>query len=147
MAPNGCSGGISRIYGLLNRNVPFLFCCDEHDLAYEEGGIRTDRALADRRFRECVRESGRPVRAWLLFCAVRLFGWLFWGKGRPTKMPDARGHGESLLAGAPFADALLGAAPLGDVPPGAIPFGDATLGGAPFAEMPFAGQSQEKRGA
>lgn len=76
---NGCSGGVSWIYGhLLRREVPFLYCCDEHDLAYEEGGGSRDRALADKRFRQCVVDSGRPVRAWLFWAAVRLGGWIFW---------------------------------------------------------------------
>ena len=79
MASDGCSGGVSWIYGkILKRDVPFLYCCDEHDLAYEEGGTRRDRALADRRFRDCVKDGGRPARAWLFWLAVRLAGWLFW---------------------------------------------------------------------
>ena len=83
MPPNGCSGGVSWIYGhVLRRDVPFLYCCDEHDLAYEEGGGWKDRWLADRRFRECIRESGRPARAWLFWIAVRLCGWLYW-RGTP----------------------------------------------------------------
>ncbi len=81
MPPNGCSGGISWFYGhTLKRDVPFLYCCDEHDLAYEEGGDSRDRALADRRFRDCLQESGRPFRAWLFWLAVRLMGWLYWAK-------------------------------------------------------------------
>ena len=86
MPPNGCSGGVSWFYGaMLKRDVPFLYCCDEHDLAYEEGGNRTDRALADRRFRDCVSESGRPIRAWLFWAAVRLGGWWWWQKAMLRK--------------------------------------------------------------
>ena len=85
MAPDGCSGGVSWIYRhLLKRDVPFLYCCDEHDLAYEEGGGAHDRALADRRFRECLQDSGRGLRAWLFWLAVRVCGWWFWGKSRQS---------------------------------------------------------------
>lgn len=85
MAPDGCSGGVSWIYRrFLRRDTPFEYCCDEHDLAYEEGGARRDRRIADRRFRGCMIDSGRKVRAWLFWAAVRLLGWRYWHrqKGR-----------------------------------------------------------------
>lgn len=76
---NGCSGGVTRFYRrFLGRDIGCRYCCDEHDLAYAEGGGRNDRAIADTRFRDCIAESGRPVRAWLFWLAVRLFGWLHW---------------------------------------------------------------------
>ena len=76
---DGCSGGVSWFYRkFLRREVSFLYCCDEHDLAYEEGGSKDDRRLADRRFRECMKESGRPFKAWLFWVFVRAGGWLFW---------------------------------------------------------------------
>ena len=78
-AINGCSGGVSLLYRrLLRRDAPFEYCCDEHDLAYEEGGGVLDRRKADRRFRDCLLDSGRPVRAWLFWGAVRLCGWWPW---------------------------------------------------------------------
>lgn len=79
MSADGCSGGVTWFYNrFLGRDIGCRYCCDEHDLAYEEGGGRVDRALADRRFRQCIRESGRPVRAVLFWLAVRLFGWRYW---------------------------------------------------------------------
>lgn len=66
MVSDGCSGGVTRFYRrFLGRDIGCRYCCDEHDLAYDEGGTAAGRALADSRFRECMRESGRPVRAWL----------------------------------------------------------------------------------
>ncbi len=76
---DGCSGGVTWFYKtFLGRDIGCRYCCDEHDLAYEEGGSRRDRALADKRFRQCIRASGRPVRAWIFWLAVRLFGRTFW---------------------------------------------------------------------
>ena len=76
---DGCSGGLSWIYTLLTgRDVPCRYCCDEHDLAYEEGGTSADRALADARLRMCVREAGYPVAAWVMWACVRMAGFIFW---------------------------------------------------------------------
>lgn len=79
--PDGCSGGISRIWRLAAGKRPtFEWCCDEHDLAYDEGGGPEDRRLADQRFRDCVAESGHPWAARGMWAFVRLFGWMFWGE-------------------------------------------------------------------
>lgn len=76
---DGCSGGVTWFYRTwLGRDIGCRYCCDEHDVAYEEGGRREERREADRRFRECIRESGRPVRAVIFWCAVRLFGRRYW---------------------------------------------------------------------
>ena len=78
-AMDGCSGGVTWFYRtFLGRDIGCRYCCDEHDLAYEEGGSATDRRLADKRFRICVKESGRSVRAWIFWGAVRLFAAPFW---------------------------------------------------------------------
>lgn len=75
----GCSGGVTWLYQrFLGRDIGCRYCCDEHDLAYDEGGTAADRALADYRFWVCVRESGRAVRAWLFWLAVRVGGWHYW---------------------------------------------------------------------
>ena len=34
------------------------FCCDEHDLAYEEGGTEADRKFADLKLKECIELYG-----------------------------------------------------------------------------------------
>lgn len=76
---NGCSGGVTWFYNrFMSRDIGCRYCCDEHDVAYHEGGSWADRRLADRRFRECMIDSGRPVRAWLFWAAVRLFAARFW---------------------------------------------------------------------
>ena len=77
---NGCSGGVTWFYKtFLGRDIGCRYCCDEHDMAYEEGGDWQDRLHADNRFFRCIWESGRQVRATLFWCAVRMGGWLFWG--------------------------------------------------------------------
>ena len=38
---NGCSDGLSRLHKkLFGRAIACTYCCDEHDVAYEEGGKR-----------------------------------------------------------------------------------------------------------
>ena len=78
---NGCSGGVTRFYKrFLGRDIGCRYCCDEHDLAYAEGGNEADRELADFRFWLCMVESGRALRAWLFWLAVRGFGRLYWDR-------------------------------------------------------------------
>lgn len=72
---NGCSGGVSWFYRIILGSPPcWEYCCDEHDLAYDEGGTAKDRSLADRRLRDCLGMAGYPVRGWIYWVAVRLFG-------------------------------------------------------------------------
>lgn len=52
-------------------------CCREHDVAYGINGTGT-RAEADAALRECVKANGRPYRAWIMWTAVRAFGWAFY---------------------------------------------------------------------
>lgn len=76
---NGCSGGITWFYRtFLGRDIGCQYCCDEHDLAYHDGGSAADRALADYRFWACMVDSGRAGRAFLFWLAVRCFGWAYW---------------------------------------------------------------------
>ena len=83
MASNGCGGAgeISRAWGwLLGQLPPWEKCCDEHDLAYEQGGDDATRAWADALLRDCMIRLGYPVRAWAYWTAVRLFGASHWAK-------------------------------------------------------------------
>lgn len=65
--PNGCTG------------IPWLTsyeeCCDQHDIAYAVGWSRSD---ADWILRECIKDKGMPIRAWIVWTAVRCVGWWFW---------------------------------------------------------------------
>ncbi|MDL2317447.1 hypothetical protein LJC59_10345 [Desulfovibrio sp. OttesenSCG-928-A18] len=83
--PNGCSGGVDWFYrNILRREPPFGFCCDEHDVAYYEGGNRRDRWLADWRLALCLWEDGRRVKAVLFWLAVRVGGWAYWFRAYGT---------------------------------------------------------------
>ncbi len=56
-------------------------CCGAHDQAYAIGGNRRDRRQADRHFRRCILQAGRPLVAQIYYLGVRLFGWLFFNFG------------------------------------------------------------------
>lgn len=85
---DGCSGKLSWLHKkLFGREIACTYCCDEHDLAYYEGGTAQDRKLADIRLRLCVQTAGNfsgwrgPPRrvwrfclAWVMYGAVRAFG-------------------------------------------------------------------------
>lgn len=76
---DGCSGGVTWFYKkFLGRDIRFRYCCDEHDVAYYEGGSSKDRRIADKRFRQCIAERGHTVKSWIFYSAVRAFGWLYW---------------------------------------------------------------------
>ncbi len=97
MSADGCSGGMDTLTRIVNRlrgagkdrPLAFTACCDEHDLFYDQGGTRKDRAFADSILRQCIadnlRKRGRSrwVRLhvpWLFWFFVRCFGWIYWGK-------------------------------------------------------------------
>ena len=65
--PNGCTG--------IPWRTSFEECCDQHDIAYSEGGSKLD---ADWVLRRCIRAQGRPVMAWVVWLAVSTVGWLYW---------------------------------------------------------------------
>ena len=52
-------------------------CCRIHDEDYQAGGTELDRYLADVRFRDCIKDAGRPFVARVYYWGVRLFGWFF----------------------------------------------------------------------
>jgi len=81
VASNGCgaAGGISRLWRWLTGGPPpWEACCNEHDLAYEQGGPAAWRAWADALLRDCMIRRGWPVRAWAYWLVVRALGWAFW---------------------------------------------------------------------
>lgn len=86
---NGCSGGLSRFYKkFFDKDISCRYCCDEHDMAYYEGGSSADRKLADRRLQKCAAQAGRSggslgkawrwLRSWIIYLAVRVAGGYFW---------------------------------------------------------------------
>jgi hypothetical protein len=91
---DGCSGGLSWLHRkLFGREIACTYCCDEHDVAYFEGGTQEDRRRADQRLRLCVQQAGQfggwrgPLRrawrfalSWIMYAAVRLFGGRYWGQ-------------------------------------------------------------------
>jgi hypothetical protein len=52
-------------------------CCMAHDIAYQIGGDRADRLIADQELRDCILGHNRPIVAVIYYTGVRLFGWLF----------------------------------------------------------------------
>lgn len=84
---DGCSGKISWLWRKVKGNGPaFEYCCDEHDLFYDQGGGWRERLFADRLLRDCMLENlrrrKRPLHpAWVFYVAVRVCGWLYWKKG------------------------------------------------------------------
>ena len=67
----------------------WLTCCTRHDLAYWQGGTRTERRSADRALQACVAEVGKPALAKLMLAGVRVGGTPYlptrfrWGYGWP----------------------------------------------------------------
>lgn len=90
---DGCSGGLSWLHKkLFGRSIACTYCCDEHDVAYFEGGSGPERKQADIRLRQCVQRAGnftgwrgpfrrawRFILSWIMYAAVRLFGESHWG--------------------------------------------------------------------
>lgn len=72
----GCSGGVSFFYNLVMRKkMKIEFCCDEHDLAYEEGGTEADRKFADLKLKECIELYGySKILSNIFWIGVRIFG-------------------------------------------------------------------------
>ncbi len=72
----------------------FRHCCDVHDESYWRGGTEGDRERADRAFRQCIHDAGRPILADVYYIGVRIGGvpWLpthwRWGFG----WPYSKGH-------------------------------------------------------
>lgn len=62
--------------GLKNAPTHINTCCHQHDRDYGVRGTVT-RAEADKRLRECMIKNGHPIKAWLFWCAVRVFGWMY----------------------------------------------------------------------
>lgn len=97
MVTDGCSGMMDYLTCLINKYIrqvgykklSFTGCCDEHDLFYEQGGNKKDRAFADKVLYNCIKSNllkrNRPKHVcvhvpFLFWLGVRLFGWMYWSK-------------------------------------------------------------------
>lgn len=58
----GCTV-LSFVFGKLGIPVLGEYCCDEHDVAYDQGGNLWDKIKTDARFFKCVRRSGGSIIA------------------------------------------------------------------------------------
>ena len=86
MATDGCSGPVSFFYEkILRRPFKLEYCCDEHDLAYDEGVTAKDKFVADYRFFICLWEAGGRTKAILFFLAVTIFGWPYWWRAAKNR--------------------------------------------------------------
>lgn len=82
---DGCSGGLSKLYALGDKEISCHRCCVAHDFLYGWGGGKADRKKADKLLRICAAKSGKAevgkikkawrwLRSWIIWTAVRLFG-------------------------------------------------------------------------
>lgn len=86
MSTDGCSGKMDVVAKFVNyfrtgekgRKLSFTGCCDEHDLFYEQGGSRKDRAFADKILRECIKANliKRKRSKWVQLHVPYIF-WFF----------------------------------------------------------------------
>lgn len=83
-ASDGCSAFPD---GKIEQNELWLSCCQQHDLAYWQGGTYQDRLDSDQALKVCVSEVGEPQVALLMLAGVRVGGTPFlptqfrWGYG------------------------------------------------------------------
>ena len=73
----GCTG-LSFILSRLGLNTPGEYCCDEHDVAYEQGGTWRWKLTVDAHFFGCVRKGVNiwaAVAGWLM---VTLNPYAYW---------------------------------------------------------------------
>ena len=66
--------------------------CNEHDVAYGRGGSDADRKAADDQLFRKIEANGQPVRAWVTWSGVRVFGGLFFTEryGGPLPIPEGQ---------------------------------------------------------
>ena len=81
----GCTG-VSWIYHLRGKKAPGEICCDEHDLAYEQGGSLAFKRKMDRKLYRCLRAHGYPVWAGVAWAVVALspYSYFAWWKPEPA---------------------------------------------------------------
>jgi hypothetical protein len=92
---NGCS---VPLLGLAQDGSPMggfrepanVAACNEHDVAYGRGGSDADRKKADEQLFRRIDANGEPVRAWVTYAGVRVFGGFFFTEryGEPLPIPE-----------------------------------------------------------
>lgn len=65
---NGCT---------LVPDFDFKDCCDAHEICYCIGGDSAARIACDVALRQCIKDKGHTIRAWIYYRGVRDFGWAF----------------------------------------------------------------------
>lgn len=67
--------GCTRYYdGPSEDNTKWQHCCIDHDLTYWLGGTEAERKQADIELRECVKATGHPTKARLMYAGTRAGG-------------------------------------------------------------------------
>ena len=72
---DGCS---SFPDGTVEQKELWLACCNQHDLAYWQGGSYQQRLDADLSLKQCVSAVGEPIVAELMLSGVRIGGSPYW---------------------------------------------------------------------
>lgn len=88
----GCTG-ISWIVGAFGRKLPGHECCDEHDVAYIQGGSWKFKAQMDARLAKCIaKKNGNGVVGWvkaiLAYSAVTFFPYAYFVWHQPEPIED-----------------------------------------------------------
>lgn len=73
----GCTG-LSYLLSLLGFDTPGEYCCDEHDVAYEQGGTWTWKFAVDLRFFRCIRSGVGLPAAIIGWAVVTLNPYAYW---------------------------------------------------------------------
>ncbi len=60
--------------GTITEQNLWCHCCVQHDIYYWMGGTEQQRSEADDTFKQCIKDSGAPANAQLMWLGVRLGG-------------------------------------------------------------------------
>jgi hypothetical protein len=73
----GCTV-LSFVLRSLGFPVPGEYCCDEHDVGYDQGGSLWWKIQLDAKFYDCVKDGVNPVAAGLGWVAVTFNPYSYW---------------------------------------------------------------------
>jgi len=87
---DGCTG-ISWIVSWFGKKLPGHECCDEHDVAYEQGGSLAFKAQMDAKLAKCIAaKNGGGIWGWtkasLAWVAVTVipYSYVVWARPEPV---------------------------------------------------------------